>query len=856
MKRYLIYSITFLLIGAAYAEPVYADKKKKKSSSEPVAAAAPKKDGKKSIKETVKETRTLDGLFTMYQDTVRGTVYMKIHKDQIGKEYIYFNYAENGLVAAGHFKGAFRDNEIFSIRKYFDRIEFVKENTSYYFDPANALSKSADANINKPILASIKIVAEEGDDYLIKADELFLAENLSQIKPSPNPNAKPGASFSLGTLSKDKTKFSSIRNYPENTEVVVEYVYDNPAPVVRGGEDVTDARSVTIKIQHTFIEVPQNNFRPRFDDPRVGYFMQRVEDMTSAAPTPYRDVINRWHLEKKDKDAVLSEPVEPITWWIENTTPVEFREIIKNAVLAWNEAFEKAGFRNAIRCEVQPDDASWDAGDIRYNVLRWTSSPNPPFGGYGPSFVNPRTGQILGADIMLEYIFFTNRLKQEKLFDAAALHLYEPDAEWDYENKHYCNLGNYFHQTSQFGMAALNAMSADEIDKREYIKESLYYLILHEVGHTFGLNHNMKASQLWSPAEINDKSKTSKIGLIGSVMDYPAANIASDKSQQGQYFTSKPGPYDLWAIEFGYAPALENSGAEAERLKKLLSRSSEPQLTFGNDADDMRAPGKAIDPRVNVNDLSSDAISYSIDRMKLANSLMAKTKEKYIKDGQSYHEFRNAYLIITGEYSTAATVISRYVGGVYVDRSFPEQKSMMKPLTPVAYADQKRAVKALSDYVFAPAAFDIPAGLYNYMQIQRRGFNGGNEDPKIHDRVIMIQKNALAHILHPNVLKRMTDAQLYGNQYSVTEMMKDLTDGIFKSDVAGNVNSFRQNIQAEYVDHLIRIMKDDKYDHRAQAAALANLKQIKTMMAGGGGNTDTKAHREHVVFAINKSFEK
>ncbi len=854
MKKQFIYSIALLIGLSSFAELSFADKKKKKKSATSAPTEAPKKDAKKSIKETVKSTKLKDGLFALYQDTTNGSVYMKIKKDQIGKEFIYFNYAENGAVNAGYFKGAFRDNEIFSIKKYYDKIEFIEENTNYYFDPSNALSKSSDANINKPILASLKIVAEEGNEYLVKADDLFLNESLSQIKPSPNPNARPGTTFTLGSLSKDKTKYASIRNYPMNTDVIVEYVYDNASPSNFGGPDITDARSVTIKIQHSIIEVPKNNFKPRHDDPRIGYFMQQMDDMTSTSATPYRDFINRWHLEKKDPNADVSEPVEPITWWIENTTPVEFRATIKAAVLAWNEAFEKAGFKNAIRCEVQPDTATWDAGDIRYNVLRWTSSPFPPFGGYGPSFVNPRTGQIIGADIMLEYVFFTNRLKQEKLFDAAALNHMHEDAELNFA-KNYCDIGPYFFNASQFGNVALAAYDANDLEKSNYIKESLYYLILHEVGHTFGLNHNMKSSQLHDPINVNNKTITSKIGLTGSVMDYPAANVALDKSKQGQYFTSKPGPYDIWAIEFGYKPSLNDPKAEEERVKKLLARSTEPQLTFGNDADDMRAPGKAIDPRVNVNDLTSDAISYSIDRMKLANNLYKGLKTKYIKDGQSYHELRNAYLIASGEYATAAGVISRYIGGVYVDRSFPEQKSQNKPMQAVPYGEQKRAMKALSDYAFAPNAFDLPNDLVAYMQYQRRGFNGGNEDPRIHDRVLNMQKGILMHLLSVNVTRRITDIQLIGNTYSLNEMMRDLTDAIFKADVSTNVNSYRQNLQIEYTKRLIDILKSDSYSYQAQSNALAQLKSIKSMMAAGAGNAETKAHRVHIVFAINKALE-
>ena len=156
---------------------------------------------------------------------------------------------------------------------------------------------------------------------------------------------------------------------------------------------------------------------PRIEDQRIGFFSERKTNLSSTDITPYEDLINKWHLEKKDKDNEKSVPIKPITFWIENTTPYELRPIIKNAVLAWNIAFEEAGFIDAIEVKIQPDDADWSAGDIRYNVLRWTSSPNPPFGGYGPSFTNPRTGEILGADIMLEWIYLTNRVRYSEIFE-------------------------------------------------------------------------------------------------------------------------------------------------------------------------------------------------------------------------------------------------------------------------------------------------------------------------------------------------------------------------------------------------------------------------------------------------------
>lgn len=841
----------------------------KKSSKSPKGAAARKArggKGKKSatIKSKTKNCEKVEGLFTIYRDTTNGKAYMLINEEQLGKEFIYFSYAENGLVRTGHFRGAYRDNQVFKIRKHYNSIEFVKQNTRFYFDENNAISKSAEANISQSILVSEKIIAKDTSkgQYLLDANKIFISEKLSKITPTPFPGPFGARQFKLGRLSKSKSRYSNVRNYPENTDVVVEYVYDNPMPRVWGGPEVADARSVSVKIQHSFLQLPDNNFTPRIDDLRVGYFTHQVNDMTSDAPTPYRDVIHRWNLEKKDPSAAVSDPVKPIVWWIENTTPVEYRETIKQAGLMWNQAFEKAGFKNAVEMKIQPDTADWDAGDIRYNVLRWTSSPNPPFGGYGPSFVNPRTGEILGADIMLEYIFITNRLRQEKLFDMAGLkgYLTEMDEAHEEQIGHYCEAGHNLHQSTLFGLYGLASQGASPEDKDEFIKQALHYLILHEMGHTMGLNHNMKASQLHSPVQLADKDRVAKMGLIGSVMDYPATNFRLNPEQNTQYFTTKPGPYDDWAIEFGYSTGLESEVAEKARLEKILARSTEPELTFGNDADDMRSPGKAIDPRVNVNDLSNDAISYSTERMKLANKILANVKSKYSIKGQSYHELRTAYLVLTGEMATSASTISRYIGGVYVERSVVGQQNAKQPFTPVAYADQKRAMKALADNVFAPDALTAPTDLYNYLQMQRRGFGffARPEDPKIHDRVVAIQGFVLMHILHPNVTKRLTDSRLYGNKYSVTEMMGDLNDAIFKADLNGSVNTFRQNLQVSYVERIVYMLKSKtRYDNMSQSAALASLKSIlgKMKSSRAKGDGDTKAHRGHIIFLIEKALE-
>jgi hypothetical protein len=813
---------------------------------------------KKTIASTVKSMKKMDGLFAIYQDTTTGSLMMSVPKTKIGKEFIYFTHVVDAPVAVGAFRGAFGTNNTFKIDKQFNKLAFITQNPSYWFDSGHALSRAASANISPAVVAVQEIVAEDSANYLIKADDLFMTEAFTQVKPSPTPGAPPGAQFTLGGLSKAKTRVTRVKNYPANTDVTVDYVYENPSPVNFGGADITDARNVSIVVQHSLIEMPTDDYVPRFDDPRVGFFTQQQTDMVSVSAAPYRDLINRWKLVKKDPNAAVSEPVEPITWWIENTTPVEFRDVIYKAAMKWNGPFEAAGFRNAVVVKVQPDDADWDAGDIRYNVLRWTSSPNPPFGGYGPTFVNPRTGQILGADIMLEYIFVTNRVRQEKAFATAALDLPNAD-QTEFDGKK-CDYADQLQLNVMTGMAALRAQGATQIEMRDYINQAITGLILHEMGHTMGLNHNMKASQMLSPADINNESITGEKGVMGSVMDYEIVNLAKKGQHQGDYFSSRPGPYDYWAIQFGYATPLSDPLAEKQRVDALLARSTEPGLAFGNDADDMRSPGGGIDPRVNVNDMTSDAIGYMSDRFDVISDLMSTLQTRYAVPNQSYHEMRNAYLVLTAQMNSASTVISRYIGGVYVNRAFVGQPGATKPFTPVSRADQKRAMASLAKNVFAPTAFSTPADLYSYLQMQRRGFGffGLPEDPKIQDRVLTIQRGVLTHLLNPRVMTRITDSRLYGNEYPLAEEMADLTSAIFDADARTNVNTFRQNIQMEYVNRLVAIISTAKanYDYPSQSAALASLRSIQSKLAGKTGmNAETAAHTRNVLFTIEKALK-
>jgi hypothetical protein len=812
----------------------------------------------KTVAEVLQDSDRVDGLFTAYRDRKTGELRFLLRQDQLDKEFLYFTYTENGVPAAGQFRGAFGTDaaKVLRFSRYFDRVELVVENTSYRFDETKPIARASDANISHAVVADEKIEAEDANAgvLVINATQLFLGESLNRITPLPNPDRKAHEVFSLGKLNASKSKLRDIRNYPENTDVIVEYVFENEQPYQRGGDEVTDPRFVSMTVQHSLIGAPEAPFAPRGDDPRVGYFMAKVTDLSSTDVTPYADVISRWRLVKKDPAATVSEPVEPIVYWIENTTPLELRPIIEAAALRWNEAFETAGFRNAVVVRTQPDDADWDAGDLRYNVIRWASSPSPQFGGYGPSFYDPRTGEILGADIMLEHIVLGNSLMSAQVFDdpaTDALALADP---------RYCSAGLLAHREMLFANAALEAFGATTEEQQRLLEEFIYFLTLHEIGHTLGLNHNFRSSHLHSPAALASTDRTYAVGLTGSVMDYPSVPFALPDRPRRQYWTTRPGPYDHWAIEFGYSPAAANSTEERARLERLLARSTEPELAFGNDADVMSAPGKAIDPRAMMDDMTSDALGFAAEQMDVVEAALPRFEPRLTSDGDSYQRLLIGFRVATGRYRTAARVVSRYVGGVYVERAVVGQPGGGAPLTPVSLAEQRRAMQLLRERLFAPDAFTPFTQASDRLLAQRRGFDhfGYTEDPKLHAVWLGAQKDVLDHVLHPAVLQRLTDSAAYGNEYSTNLMLGELTAAVFADDLGRDVNTFRQSLQIEYVTRLLAIVEKDRerYDPVAQTAALDRLRWIeRELTRSRGGDSATAAHRAHVLYRIQRGLD-
>lgn len=792
-----------------------------------------KEDKDDGLKSFLEDLVHFPGLIDVYRNDDNGKVYFLIKKNQLEKEFIYFAHILDGIVEAGTWRGNYLDNGIIKFKKYFDQIRIDRVNTAYVFDETSPLSKSKNANISNSLIDSLKIekTSESEDKFLIDVTSLLLSESLSKITIAQK-KEEPKDSFRIGSISRSKSSINQVLNFPENTDFEINFVFSNPSnkPI----ED-QDSRNNSISLRFSFINYPENSFETRIEDQRIGFFSERKTNLSSTDITPYEDLINKWHLEKKDKDKEKSFPVKPITFWIENTTPYELRPIIKKAVLAWNIAFEEAGFLNAIEVKIQPDDADWEAGDIRFNVLRWTSSPNPPFGGYGPSFTNPKTGEILGADIMLEWIYLTNRVRYSEIFENQDNH------------KHDFCLNSLIKQENRlFGKLATEALGLNENEISRLYEEDLYQLILHEVGHTLGLNHNFAASTLHNNSDIHNPEKTYKEGLSSSVMDYHALNIAPLGVKQGQYADMKPGKYDVLAIKYAYTPELSKND-----LDKMLEKYSSNEYLFGNDADDMRSPGKGIDPRINTGDMTNDPVGYARDRIILSQNLIPKLYDTLKTKSDSWESIYQGYRILLRQIHTSAEIISRQVGGIYTNRGFMSDKQM-NPYEVVPYKIQKESVNILSEYYFNSDKFILPPNIASKLQRERRGFDfyGKTEDPKIHKMILKGQKKVLKHFTNSRVLKRLTDSSLYGNEYLPNELLKDLTSSIFKESRSRKLNGIDQNLQNYFLKRLILIFRSGNFDSPSIAASLASLERIKAYTISPSYDEATENHKKLIRLKI------
>ncbi len=822
----------------------------------------------------IKDMIEIDGLFTMFHDTVTNKVLMSIKADQFGPLYLC-NETRSKAEGAYFDNGAITGSFPFYFKKVGNKIMMMEKNLRLRADKTSPMYKAVENGISDGLYASTVILSKPKKDsteaIIIDPTDLFL-HDAQHIGYFYGQLAKLGIHFD-----KKNSYFGEIKSFPKNTEIDVNLHFATSRPM--RGISIQNPYSM-FHVYHYSLSTIKNSedFIPRLSDDRVGYFQTLYQDYTNLdTESPYIRYINHWNLKKKYPELEISEPVTPIVYWIENTTPVEYRAAIARGIEFWNQSFEKIGFRNAIIAKVQPDTADWDPADIRFNTVRWIVIPG---GGYavGPSRANPFTGEIYDADIrvssdFVRYMFNT----MENFIGPLSFSGTEEnkDSIDDFkkpDNQLICNYGEESALEAAYGLsytlATINTLADKDSLTREYVNSYLTELVAHEVGHTLGFRHNFKASTIYTLEQIQDRDFTTKHGITGTVMDYTPPNIAPLGQPQGEFYMSAPGPYDDWVIEYGYKDFGDATEDEVNsKLEEIASRTAEPGLIYATDEDVFGNSSKSIDPYCSMFDLGSDPIAYCEQRVALTKELWSNAINKFDVDGNGYRKMYNVFQNGWRSYFESVNYATNFVGGIIHSRAHVGDPGGTVPFTPVSAAEQRRAIKFLSDNIFAPDAFNVSEKVWNKLQPERLPdfffsvYSVPTVDYPIHRIVLNIQNNSLMNLYGPYILGRLLNNQERiadgVERYTMYNMFQDIRNSIWSEIVKpSNVNSFRRQLQLSHLNRLIAIYLSNTaaFPHDALTLAANDLDIIQTAakkaIKSSSINAMTKAHFKEVLRQI------
>ncbi|MGE0609331.1 MAG: zinc-dependent metalloprotease, partial [Pirellulales bacterium] len=706
------------------------------------AAAAAAKPKYPAFADLLGEADTVEGLIKMYRKD--GKLYGEIAPGQLNRDFIVLISIARGIGEGSLLGGMtwnFGDDWLWQFRKEDDEIFIVRRNVRFTAAKGSPEEKAVGLAYTDSVLFNLPIATmSAAGGYVVDLTSVFMSD-LPQI------------SRTLGgfAFSPSKSVWHEVKGFTDNVELEVAATYASSGSTEL--DTVADSRGVTVNVHYSISLLPQTGYQPRMADDRVGYFLTVVKDYSKQGNEDrFVRYINRWDLKKKDPAAEISPPEKPIVFYLERTIPVKYRKPIRDGILEWNKAFEKAGFYDAVQVIQQEDNADWDPEDIRYNTFRWITSG----AGFamGPSRVNPTTGQILDADIIFDSDFIQFWKHEYENFNlqgvagltGGPLDLTEyAEAKKHHAHGHRCNCGCELNHGMSYqyalGAAALQIRAGDigaaKPLEEKMIMQGLKEVTMHEVGHTLGLRHNFKASTTLSLADINNPEITKNIGLTSSVMDYAPVNISPKGQPQGDFYSTTIGPYDIWAIEYGYKPI---GGDETEALGKIASRSAEPELAYATDED---TRGTDSDPLSYRFDLGNDTVAYAKWRAQVINELWPGLADRVTADGEGYQKARQAFGVLLSNYGTSMFMASRNIGGLYVNRDHKGDPGARPPFVVVPAEKQREALALLEEYVFSDKPFNFPPELYNHLAASRWNHWGMNDVPrldyKIHEVIAIWQ---------------------------------------------------------------------------------------------------------------------
>lgn len=800
-------------------------------------------------------------------------LFFDLRPENFDRPYIILPSIASG-VGGDAFAGRVYDPLVVVFKRVGKRVMWVTPNSRFVAAKGSAEAASLAISVADSVIQASPIVAEDtGKQHVVIAPTIFLTDfegigaDLGRGSASSLPSLLLlGARPSFG-LDASKSYYERTKAFVRNDEVAVNLTFNGPA---RALPTVPDGRGIPIGVHYSIVAPPEHDadYVPRYADDRVGYFITARKRYDADRETPFERFIDRWNLD-----------AGPIVFTLTNEIPPQYRDTVRRAVLTWNTAFARAGYPQAIRVQDPPSDPAFDPDDARYNSIRWITSDAPGgFAAYSPHVSDPETGQIIRAEVVVdgEALRAVRRgygdriaLLQPRAAAFAPANPFVLPGESREVADESCDVADASVPQAALGMAMLLAgPNATAAAREQYVQEWLFSTILHEVGHTLGLRHNFEGSTAFTYAQLHDPAFTRIHGTTGSVMDYNGVNIAAPGERQAAYFPLMLGPYDLWAIRYGYQKTgAKTSDADVRALRPILALASSPGLAYATD-EDLVAPFD-LDPRVAVFDLSSDPLAFDAAQFRIDEDVSSKVARAFRGDTRSYSDLRATFVTILGNDNASAARAARYLGGIYASRAHRGQSGGGAPLRAISRAEQQRAFGLLDRYVLSSRAFAFSPALLNAVVPERFGYHWDSigvrrVDFPIREVIATIQDGAISEMFNPGSLARIADEELKQEHAGETMSLADLfawTNAAVFDDVGRpTIAPAHRDLQRRFGDLEMEIaflpaaiMDQLALPRDVQALARYHLRLLKTRLVAaerGATDTATRAHVEDLAARI------
>ena len=829
----------------------------------------------------MKDAKKIEGPLTFWQKDEK--VWIELMPTDFGRPFLLSPKLSSGIgeasilggLMAYPVSGAGGQQWVEFVRVH-NQVRLLARNTDVFAKPGTPEALALAASFSPSLLGSVPVASlphPQSKSVLIEANGLFLGDMLGV-------GMMLQRAFRQGYLLDSRnTVFTSLRGSPQAIEIETQnHYYAASISVAQPGmppgalapavpKYLPDARSLFIGHHYSLTPLPAETMAMRRADARIGLFTNTVLDFSDdLARTPRQRSVTRWRLEKKDPAAALSEPVKPITYWVDRNVPLKYRATITEGILEWNKAFEKIGFKDAIVVKQQPDDAAFNTLDVGYASVRWMMSAEPSFGAIGPKHIDPRSGEILDADIGIESLSSRTQrnLRAQTLAGSASFAAALGDSGHAEQPGHeHCQHGDLLAEQLGYALDVLDARG--DLDPgsplaQQFVLDYLKDTTMHEVGHTLGLRHNFRASRVYTEAQLSDVEFTRLNGTTGSVMEYNAINLPSPGQSAASAFQTVLGPYDYWAIEYAYkplAPADENA-----ELLRIASRGNEPLLAFGTDED----AAFGIDPETIPLDLGSDPIAYASKRLDIARDLFARQETRELKPDQNYAVLRRSLGYAIADSGRAVGVLVRQIGGVRTLRDYPG--TGRDPLQPVDVLTQRQALDLIARHVLSTEGLTVSPALQRRLAPDfedRSEIPGLPTDFSVPQRLLDLQRAVLAQLMSDAVAARILDSERKADRpeaaFQLAELYARLSHDVW-SELAsgGNIAAARRELQREHVNRLANALLRPNPQARADARGLLRLEAqaLSAQLSKAAKrtqklDTQTRAHLQDSADTLNEA---